>query len=100
MYPSGKTHPEPSAKLHWYGLSPLSLKFIFSYFSNRNHWPKIKEHFSNRLKIEYGVPQGSILGPIFFNVNSIDMLHKCEDSDDTTPYACEYSYFWIANSSQ
>ena len=77
----------------------LSLKLIFSYFSNSNHCTKIKEHFSNRLKIEDGVPQGSILSPIFFNINSIDMLHKCEDynienyADDTTPYACEYSYF-------
>ena len=30
------------AKLHSYGLSPLSLKLIFSYFSNRTHRTKIK----------------------------------------------------------
>ena len=68
-------------KLHWYGLSPLPLKLIFSYFSNRTHRNKIKECFSNRLKIEYGVPQGSVLSPLLFNINSIDMFYKCEDSD-------------------
>ena len=82
------------AKLHWYGLSPLSLKLIFSYFSNRTHRTKIKECFSNRLKIEYGVPQSSILGPLLFNINSIDMFYEYEDSDienyadDTTSCAC------------
>ena len=84
------------AKLHWYGLSPLSLKLLFSYFSNCTHWFKIKECFSNRLNIEYGVRQGSSLGPLLFNINSTDMFYECEDSDienyadDTTPYACAF----------
>ena len=82
------------AKLHSYGLSPLSLKLIFSYFSNRTHRTKIEECFSNRLKIEYNVPQGQILGLLIFNINSVDMFYDCEDSDfgnyadDATPYAC------------
>ena len=82
------------AKLHWYGLSPLSLKLIFSYFSNRTHRTKIKECFNNRLKIEYGVPQGSSLGRLLFNINLIDMFYEYEDSeienysDDTAPYTC------------
>ena len=46
------------AKLHWYGHSLFSLNFIFSYFNNRTHRTKIKKCFSNRLKVEYGVPQG------------------------------------------
>ena len=82
------------AKLHWYGISPVLLKLIFSYISDRTHRTKIKEYFSNRLKIKNGVPQGSILGPLHFNTNLVDMYYEYEDSDtenyadDTTPHAC------------
>ena len=83
----------------------FSLKLIFSFFSNRTQLTKIKKCFSNRLKIACGVPQGSILGPLLFNTNSIDMFYECEDSDienyadDTTPYACAFDINTI-NSSQ
>ena len=46
------------------------------------------------MNIEYGVLQGSILGPFLFEINSIDMFYECEAfniesyADDATPYAC------------
>ena len=58
-------------KLHWYGLAPLSLKLMFSYFHNRTYRTKIKECLSSG---KYGVPQGSILGLLLFNLNSINMF--------------------------
>ena len=62
--------------------------YLNSYLSYRTHSIKIKKCFSNRLKIEYGVPHSSVLVPSLFN-----MFHECENSnienyaDDTTPHA-------------
>ena len=45
------------AKLSAFGFSPLSLKLLYSYLSNRNQRIKINGIFSNRTDTEFGVPQ-------------------------------------------
>ena len=78
----------------WYGVSPSSLNLIFSYLSNRTQYVKIKASFTDKSSIKYGVPQGSILGPLLFNIDLIDHFFQWDDSeiasyaDDTTPCSC------------
>ena len=53
--------------------------------------------FSNFSKVllrsEFGVPHDSVLGPLLFNIDIINLFYECEDSnvasyaDDTTPYS-------------
>ena len=75
-------------------MSPLSINMIFSYLSNRTHRNKINECFSERPRIEHRVPQGSILGPLLFNIDLINLFYKCEENniasyaDETAPYSC------------
>lgn len=53
-------------KLERYGFRGLSNKLIHSYLQGRYQYTELSQHASRLRRIECGVPQGSILGPILF----------------------------------
>ena len=61
-------------KLHAYGFDESSLKVIISYLKNRTQTTKVGSSFSELLNIIYGVPQGSILGPLLFIIYTCDLF--------------------------
>ena len=80
------------AKLNAYGCDYSCLKLINSYLQNRFHRVKVNSAYSSWSSIICGIPQGSILGPLLFNIYLCDLFLFFEDSniasyaDDTTPY--------------
>ena len=82
------------AKLSAYGLNMDALQLIRSYLSNRQQRVKINNSFSDWKEIKIGVPQGSVLVPLLFNVFINDIFwstHRtkiCNYADDTTIFAC------------
>jgi len=56
------------SKLNEYGLSEPATSFIQSYLTNRKQQIKVGNIVSSWAGIGKGVPQGSILGPLLFNV--------------------------------
>ena len=56
------------AKLNAYGFSANAIAYIKSYLSNRYQRTDINNKFSTWKNIYKGVPQGSVLGPLLFNV--------------------------------
>ena len=80
------------AKLHAYGLDNSSLRLIHSYLNNRRQRVRVDNEFSAWNYIKDGVPQGSILGFLFFNIHICNLFYKMRKwpianyADDTIPY--------------
>ena len=94
------------AKMHSYGFDYDALKLVYSYLSCRYQRVRINSHYSTLSGIISGVPQGSILGPLLFNIyiNGIFLFltnsNMSNYADDNTPYACENNIENVLNQLQ
>ena len=81
------------SRLHTCGFSLESLTFIQSYLSQQIQRVKINSSCSDYNNVESEVPQGSISGPVFFNIFICDLffddihIDLANYADDTTPCA-------------
>lgn len=74
-------------KLHAIGLSKSALLWILSYLSNRQQFVQVNDKQSRLKYVLFGVPQGSVLGPVIFNLYANDMQDCLKDGSTCFQYA-------------
>ena len=84
------------SKLHRYGICGQMLKWFTSYLYGRIQMVQYSGKFSDWITVKSGVPQGSILGPLLFNIHVLDLPSFVSSAipqyaDDTVLYRPIYS---------
>ena len=87
------SYPTVLRKLHSQGFSKNYLRWVTSYLTERQQFVQIDDVMSNPTNISFGVPQGSILGPVLFNLYVNDLSETFDSTITFHQYADDTSFY-------
>ena len=88
-------HKTLLCKLYNYGIRGIPHDLNKSYLSNRKQYVKIGTQESNKLVVKYGVPKGSVLGPLLFllYINDLKNAISSKENYEIILYADDTNIF-------
>ena len=75
------------SKLENSGVRGTPLSLLSSYLSNRYQYTYVNDSESQKALVKYGVPQGSVLGPLLFLLYISDMINSYKED------GCEFIFY-------
>ena len=74
-------------KLYKLNFSKSFLHWLASYLTNRQQYMRVNDKLSTQITTTFGVPQGSVLGPVLFNLYVADMQRNIGIQESCLQYA-------------
>jgi hypothetical protein len=84
-------------KLNHYGIRGQALNWFQDYLSNRKQYSIVNGKHSELKNINYGVPQGSVLGPLLFLIYTNDIANCTKEENKTRLFADDTGIFISRN---
>ena len=90
-------------KLYCYGIRGIAHSWLTSYLQNRQQYVSLDKIDSDLQTLKYGVPQGSILGPLLFLLYINDIINTSKIAkfimfaDDTNLFFSDKNYNALCN---
>ena len=84
-------------KLETYGIRGLPLKWFKSYLTERKQYTSTNGKKSSCNTIKYGVPQGSVLGPLLFLIYTNDVANALDSDYKLRLFADDSNVFIVSD---
>ena len=80
-----------------FGIQGIELEWFTNYLNNRRQYVKINNCNSSELNIKCGVPQGSLLGPVLFNLYMVPLFKIFTEMGITYhSYADDTQFYFVS----